>query len=121
MIYELFGWNLVEEAPQDNFDSVFGKPSAFCMGIGELQMALWSGRTTVRQNNKAKLLIVQYFDSVASCLLVDFPDNKMYRSVSIMTAIVIGCKGDNFKQWKIKNYEICGIMHTMHKIRTVLR
>ena len=35
MIYELFGWDLVEEAPRDNFDSVFGKPSAFCMGIEE--------------------------------------------------------------------------------------
>ena len=33
VIYELFGWDLVEEALQDNFDSVFGKPSAFCMGI----------------------------------------------------------------------------------------
>ena len=32
VIYELFGWDLVEEALQDNFDSVFGKPSAFCMG-----------------------------------------------------------------------------------------
>ena len=35
VIYELFGWDLVEEAPQDIFDSVFGKPSAFCMGIEE--------------------------------------------------------------------------------------
>ena len=35
VIYELFGWDLVEEALQDNFDSVFGKPSAFCMGIEE--------------------------------------------------------------------------------------
>ena len=35
VIYEHFGWDLVEEAPQDNFDSVFGKPSAFCMGIEE--------------------------------------------------------------------------------------
>ena len=35
VICELFGWDLVEEAPQDNFDSVFGKPSAFCMGIEE--------------------------------------------------------------------------------------
>ena len=35
LIYELFGWDLVEEAPQDNFDSVFGKPSAFCMAIEE--------------------------------------------------------------------------------------
>ena len=35
VIYELLGWDLVEEAPQDNFDSVFGKPSAFCMGIEE--------------------------------------------------------------------------------------
>ena len=35
VIYELFGWDLVEEALRDNFDSVFGKPSAFCMGIEE--------------------------------------------------------------------------------------
>ena len=35
VIYELFGCDLVEEAPQDNFDSVFGKPSAFCMRIEE--------------------------------------------------------------------------------------
>ena len=35
MIYELFGWDLVKEAPRENFDSVFGKPSAFCMGIEE--------------------------------------------------------------------------------------
>ena len=33
MIYELFGWDLVKEAPRDNFDGVFGKPTAFCMGI----------------------------------------------------------------------------------------
>ena len=77
MIYELFGWDLVEEALQDNFDSVFGKPSAFCMGIeeqahhslhihillwikeiNELQMALCSGIATVQEKNKAKLLIV---------------------------------------------------------------
>ena len=96
VIYELFGWDLVEEAPQDNFDRVFGKPSVFCMGIEEqahhslhihillwikeiteLQMALCSGITTVQEKNKAKLLIVHYFDSVASCLLVDFPDSKM--------------------------------------------
>ena len=96
MIYELFGWDLVEEALQDNFDSVFGKPSVFCMGIeeqarhslhvnillwikeiNELQMALCSGISTVQQKNKAKLLIAQYFDSVASCSLVDFPDSKM--------------------------------------------
>ena len=67
---------MVEEAPQDNSDSVFGKPSAFCMGIeeqahhslhihillwikeiNELGMALCSGITTV-QEKKAKLLIV---------------------------------------------------------------
>ena len=35
VIYELFGWDLVEEPPQDNFYSVMGKPSAFCMGIEE--------------------------------------------------------------------------------------
>ena len=35
MIYELFGLDLVKEALQDNFDSAFGKPSAFCMGIEE--------------------------------------------------------------------------------------
>ena len=35
VIYELFGWDFVEEVPQDNFDSVFGKASAFCMGIEE--------------------------------------------------------------------------------------
>ena len=35
MIYELLRWDLVEEALQDNFDSVFGKPSVFCMGIEE--------------------------------------------------------------------------------------
>ena len=35
MIYELFGWDLVVEAPRDNFYSVFGKPSAFCMQIEE--------------------------------------------------------------------------------------
>ena len=29
------------------------------------------------RKNKAKVLIVQYFDSVASCSLVDFPDSKM--------------------------------------------
>ena len=40
-------------------------------------MALCSGITTVQGKNKAKLLIVQYFDSVASCSLVDFPDSKM--------------------------------------------
>ena len=40
-------------------------------------MALCSGITTVQKRNKAKLLIVQYFDSVASCLFVDFPDGKM--------------------------------------------
>ena len=96
VIYELFGWDLVQEAPRDIFDSVFGKPSAFCMGIeeqashslhihillwikgiNELQMALCSGITIVQEKNKAKLLIVQYFDSVASCSLVDFPDSKM--------------------------------------------
>ena len=96
VIYELFGWDLVEEALQDNFDSVFGKPSALCMGIeeqahhslhihillwiieiNELQIALCSGISTVQQKNKAKLLIAQYFDSVASCSLVDFPDSKM--------------------------------------------
>ena len=33
--YELFGWDLVEEAPRDNFDIVFGKPSAFCIRIEE--------------------------------------------------------------------------------------
>ena len=82
---------MVEEVPQDNFDSVFGKSSAFCMGIeeqthhslhihillwikeiNELQMALCSGITTVQEKNKAKLLIARYFDSVAS-----FPDSKM--------------------------------------------
>ena len=35
VIYELFGRDLVEEALRDNFDSVFGKPSVFCMGIEE--------------------------------------------------------------------------------------
>ena len=68
MIYELFGWDLIEQAPQDNFDSVFGKPSAFCMGIeeqarhslhvhiplwikeiNELPIALCSGISTVQQ------------------------------------------------------------------------
>ena len=96
VIYELFGWDLVEEAPRDNFDSVFGKPSAFCMGIeeqarhslhvhillwikeiNELRIALCSGVSTVEQQQKAKLLIAQYFDNVASCSLVDFPDSKM--------------------------------------------
>ena len=67
-IYELFGWDLVEEAQRDNFDSVFGKPSAFCMGIeeqahhslhvhillwikeiNELQIALYSGISIVQQ------------------------------------------------------------------------
>ena len=75
VIYGLFGWDLVEEALQDYFDGVFGKPSVFCMGIeeqahhslhihillwikeiNELQMALCSGITTV-QENKAKQLI----------------------------------------------------------------
>ena len=83
MIYELFGWDLVEEAPRDNFDSVFGKPSAFCMGIeeqachslhvhillwikeiNELRIALCSGISTVQQQQKAKLLIAQYFDNI---------------------------------------------------------
>ena len=96
VIYELFGWDLVEEALRDNFHSVFGKLSAFCIGIeeqahhslhihillwikdiNELRIALCSGISTVQQKNKAKLLIVQYFDNVASCLLVDFPDSKM--------------------------------------------
>ena len=96
VIYEPFGWDLVEEAPQDNFDSVFGKPSAFCMGIeeqachslhvhillwiketNELRIALCSGISTVQQQQKAKLLIAQYLDNVASCSLVDFPDTKM--------------------------------------------
>ena len=96
VIYELFGWDLVKEAPRDNFDSVFGKPSAFCMGIeeqachslhvhillwikeiNELQIALCSGISTVEEQQKAKLLIMQYFDNVASCSLVDFPDSKM--------------------------------------------
>ena len=95
VIYELFGWDLVEEAPRDNFDSVFGKPSAFCMGIeeqarhslhvhillwikeiNELRTALCSGVSTVEQKQKVKLLIAQYFDIVASCSLVDFPDSK---------------------------------------------
>ena len=95
VIYELFGWDLVEEAPRDNFDSVFGKPSAFCMGIeeqahhslhvhillwikeiNELRIALCSGVSTVEQKQKAKLLIAQYFDNVAPCSLVDFPDRK---------------------------------------------
>ena len=40
-------------------------------------MALCSGISTVQQQQKAKLLITQYFDNVASCLLVDFPDCKM--------------------------------------------
>ena len=40
-------------------------------------MALYSGITTIQETNKAKLLIVRYFDNVASCLLVDFPDSKM--------------------------------------------
>ena len=35
VIFELFGWDLVEEALHNNFDSIFGKPSAFCMGIEE--------------------------------------------------------------------------------------
>ena len=35
VIYELFGWDLVQEALRDSFDSVFGKPSAWCMGIEE--------------------------------------------------------------------------------------
>ena len=35
VIYELFGWDLVEQTLRDNFDSVFGKPSAFRMGIEE--------------------------------------------------------------------------------------
>ena len=86
--------------------------------INELRIALCSGISTVQQQQKAKLLIAQYFDNVASCSLVYFPDSKMYRSVLITSAIVIGCKGDNFKQCKIKNYEIRGIVHTMHKIRT---
>ena len=96
VIYKLFGWDLVVEAPRDNFDGVFGKPSAFCMGIeeqarhslhvhillwikeiNELQIALCSGISTVQQQQKAKLLIVQYFDNVASCSLVDFPDSKV--------------------------------------------
>ena len=96
VIYELFGWDVVEEAPRDNFDSVFGKPSAFCMGIeeqahhslhihillwikeiNELRIALCSGISTVQQQQRAKLLIVEYFDNVASCLLVDFTDSKM--------------------------------------------
>ena len=96
VIYELFGWDLVEEALRDNFDSVFGKPSAFCMGIeeqachslhihillwikeiNELQIALCSGISTVQQQQKAKPLIAQYFDNVASCSLVDFLDSKM--------------------------------------------
>ena len=70
MIYELFGWGLVEEAPRDNFDCVFGKPSAFCMGIeeqahhslhihillsikeiNELRIALCSGISTVQQKS----------------------------------------------------------------------
>ena len=82
MIYELFGWDLVEEALQDNFDSVFGKPLAFCMGIeeqahhslhvhiliwikkiNELRITLCSGISTVQQQQKSKLLIVQYFDN----------------------------------------------------------
>ena len=85
VIYELFGWDLVEEAPRDNFDSVFGKPSAFCMGIeeqphhslhvhillwikeiNELQIALFSGISAVQQQQKVKLLIAKYFDNVAS-------------------------------------------------------
>ena len=86
--------------------------------INELRITLCSGIRTVQQQQKAKLLIVQYFDDVASCSLVDFQIVKWYRSVLIMSAIVIGYKGDNFKQWKVKNYEICGIVHTMHKIRT---
>ena len=96
VIYELFGWDLVEEAPQDNFDSVCGKPSSFCMGIeeqahhslhihillwikeiNELQIALCSGISTAQQKNRTKLLIAQYFDNIASCSLVDFPDSKM--------------------------------------------
>ena len=40
-------------------------------------MALCSGISTVQQQQKAKLLIAQYFDNVASCLLVDFPYSKM--------------------------------------------
>ena len=44
--------------------------------INELQMALCSGISTVQQK-KAKLFIARYFDSVASCSLVDFPDSKM--------------------------------------------
>ena len=70
VIYELFGWDLVEEALRDNFDSVFGKPSVFCMGIeeqaryslhihillwikeiNELRIALCSGISTVQQQN----------------------------------------------------------------------
>ena len=45
--------------------------------INELRIALCSGISTVQQQQKAKLLIAQYFDNVASCLLVDFPDSKM--------------------------------------------
>ena len=75
VIYKLFGWDLVEEALRDNFDSVFGKPSAFCMGIEEqphhslhvhillwikeinkLRIALCSGISTVQQQQKAKLI-----------------------------------------------------------------
>ena len=71
VIYELFGWDLVEEALQDNFDNVFDKPSMFCMGIeeqalhslhihillwikeiNELQMALCSGIATVQEKTK---------------------------------------------------------------------
>ena len=71
MIYEPFGWDFEEEAPRDNFDSVFGKPSAFCMRIeeqahhslhvhillwikeiSELRIALCSGISTVQQETK---------------------------------------------------------------------
>ena len=45
--------------------------------INELRIALCSGISTVQQQQKAKLLIAQYFGNVASCSLVDFPDSKM--------------------------------------------
>ena len=80
-------------------------------------MALCSGITTVQQRNKAKLLIAQYFDSVASCLLVDFPDSKMVHKRFDHDC---NCHWLQRRQFQAvdKNYEICGIVDTMNRIRT---
>ena len=85
--------------------------------INELRIALCSWISTVQQQQKARLLIAQYFDNVASCSLIDFADSKMVQKCFDHECHCHWLQRRQF-HWKIKNYEICGTVHTTHKIRT---